>query len=305
MDPITDFVSRLKIAKHNAIVFDVKNDTKVTFPPYSGMKVYLVIRGKFFVEIDGTEKPIPLNAGDIFILSGGNPFNIYDNSNIQPTDVTKIRLREGRTSYFTNGASDFSFVGCRFSFKSNDPLRMLNNLPDPLVVRKQDEEDHGLEVFLSHLSSEIVSPTQGTELITESLLRIILIKSLRSVIKSMQLDIESCWLYALADNNIGPVLNNIHENIGRKWRINELASIAGMSRSNFTSKFKILTGFSVVEYIRRWRFSLAIEKVISNNDKISRVALDLGYESLSAFSSAFKKTMGHSPRNYIEKIAKK
>ncbi|WP_282808400.1 AraC family transcriptional regulator [Hafnia alvei] len=305
MEPLTDLVSQLKIAKQRTIVFNVKNNSNFIFPSYSGMKVYVVHKGPFFVEVLGSGTPIALDKGDLFILSSGKSFNIYDDPCARPIDVTQIRLIEGRTSYFTNGASDHIFVGCRFVFKSGDPLRMLDNLPEPLIVRASDEDNLGMDEFISHLSREINSSTQGTELITEHLLRIILMKSFRAVIKKGVFKNECSWFSALSDKNIGPVLNEIHMNIGRKWRIDELASLACMSRSNFTSKFRSLTGFSVIEYINRWRFSLAIEEITLNKAKISGVALDLGYESVSAFSNAFKKVMGRSPRNYIAAIENK
>ncbi|WP_239002342.1 helix-turn-helix transcriptional regulator [Photorhabdus khanii] len=74
-----------------------------------------------------------------------------------------------------------------------------------------------------------------------------------------------------------------------------------MSRTAFTTKFRKLAGYSVIEYTRVWRFSLAIERMVVNKEKISQIAFDLGYESESAFSTAFKKSMGESPRRYIGK----
>lgn len=303
MDPITDLISRLKVAKQKTIVFNVKKNTNVIFPAYSGMKIYIVNRGPFFVEVAGSNTATPVNSGDLFILSSGLQFKIFDSKQEKCIDVTKIRLIDGRTSYFTNGGSDLSFVGCRFTFEYNDPLGMLKNLPEPIVVRTQDKESDGLDIFLSHLSSEIVEPTQGTELITEHLLRIILIKSLRVLINSGEINADKCWIHALSDKNIGPVLSCIHEDAGKKWRIDELASIACMSRSAFTTKFRKLTGLSTVEYISKWRFNLAIERVKTKDERISEVALELGYDSVSAFSNAFKKSMGISPSGYIKKMA--
>ncbi|MEI2606528.1 AraC family transcriptional regulator [Erwinia aphidicola] len=302
MDPITDLISRLKVAKQKTIVFNVTKKTSFIFPPYSGMKVYIVNKGPLYVEVGSSGNLTVVNNGDLFILSSGLHFEIFDTRQNNSIDVTKIRLMDRRTSYFTNGGSDLSFVGCRFTFENNNPLGMLSNLPEPIIVRVQDKEYDGLKVFLSHLSSEIVNPTQGTELVTEHLLRIILIKSLRMLISSAKFNSNKCWIGAVSDKNIGPVLTCIHNDVGRKWRIDELASIACMSRSAFTVKFRRLTGFSVVEYINKWRFNLAVERVKNNNEKISQIALELGYDSVSAFSNAFKKCMGVSPRGYMEKM---
>jgi AraC-like DNA-binding protein len=43
---------------------------------------------------------------------------------------------------------------------------------------------------------------------------------------------------------------------------------------------------------------LAGDRLANSNDPISVISLSLGYESESAFSTAFKRVMGCSPRQY-------
>ena len=71
-----------------------------------------------------------------------------------------------------------------------------------------------------------------------------------------------------------------------------------MSRSTFALKFKETVGESPMEYLTRWRMLLAGDKLVNSSDPISAIALSLGYESESAFSTAFKRVMGCSPRQY-------
>ena len=71
-----------------------------------------------------------------------------------------------------------------------------------------------------------------------------------------------------------------------------------MSRSIFALKFKRKVGASPMEYLTRWRMLLAADKLTNTGDPISAVALSLSYESESAFSTAFKRVMGRSPRQY-------
>jgi len=53
-----------------------------------------------------------------------------------------------------------------------------------------------------------------------------------------------------------------------------------------------------MEYLTRWRMLLAGDRLRNSGDPVSVIALSLGYESESAFSTAFKRTMGCSPRQY-------
>jgi AraC-like DNA-binding protein len=59
-----------------------------------------------------------------------------------------------------------------------------------------------------------------------------------------------------------------------------------------------MVGASPVEYLTRWRMLLAGDRLKNSSDPISVIALSLGYESESAFSTAFKRVMGCSPRQY-------
>jgi AraC-like DNA-binding protein len=63
-------------------------------------------------------------------------------------------------------------------------------------------------------------------------------------------------------------------------------------------RFKQTVGESPMEYLTRWRMLLAGDRLVNSDDPISVISLSLGYESESAFSTAFKRVMGCSPRQY-------
>jgi AraC-like DNA-binding protein len=63
-------------------------------------------------------------------------------------------------------------------------------------------------------------------------------------------------------------------------------------------KFKQMVGMSAMDYLTRWRMLLAGDRLANSSDPISVIAPSLGYESESAFSTAFKRVMGCAPRQY-------
>ena len=71
-----------------------------------------------------------------------------------------------------------------------------------------------------------------------------------------------------------------------------------MSRSTFAQKFKQIVGASPMEYLTRWRMLVAGDRLRSSSDNIASIALSVGYESESAFSTVFKRTVACSPRQY-------
>jgi AraC-like DNA-binding protein len=106
------------------------------------------------------------------------------------------------------------------------------------------------------------------------------------------------WLFALADKQIGAAIQTMHDDPAHRWNLQELAECAGMSRSSFALKFKLTVGESPMVYLTRWRMLLAEDRLANSTDPISAVALALGYESESAFSTAFRRVVGCSPRQY-------
>ena len=106
------------------------------------------------------------------------------------------------------------------------------------------------------------------------------------------------WLFALADQQMSVAISSMHDDPAHGWTLQKLAARAGMSRSTFALKFKATVGTSPIEYLTRWRMLLAGDKLANSSDPISVIAPSLGYESESAFSTAFKRVMGCSPRQY-------
>jgi len=52
----------------------------------------------------------------------------------------------------------------------------------------------------------------------------------------------------------------------------------------------------------QWRMSLAKERILNSSDPIGTIAVQVGYESESAFSTAFKRLVGCAPRRYAASL---
>ncbi|MBT9383808.1 helix-turn-helix transcriptional regulator [Pseudooceanicola sp. CBS1P-1] len=77
--------------------------------------------------------------------------------------------------------------------------------------------------------------------------------------------------------------------------LDEWAAEAAMSRRNFTRRFREQTGLSP----DRWRQQASVISALprlSAGEPVTRIALDLGYESPAAFTTMFRRLMGCTPR---------
>jgi AraC-like DNA-binding protein len=79
----------------------------------------------------------------------------------------------------------------------------------------------------------------------------------------------------------------------------DLADEVGMSRSSFAARFGDLVGDGPIEYLTRWRMLLAVRS-LSRGESVGTIARSLGYESESAFRTAFKRVTGRTPRHHAQ-----
>lgn len=77
-------------------------------------------------------------------------------------------------------------------------------------------------------------------------------------------------------------------------KLDSLAKNSGMARRTFTRKFREETGISFAHWKQQVRLLDAVAR-LSEGQSVTRVALDVGYESPSAFAAVFRKTFNTSP----------
>ena len=99
------------------------------------------------------------------------------------------------------------------------------------------------------------------------------------------------WLNKMMD-----AINYMEMNMEEKMDIENIAKIACSSPFHFQRMFHMLTGFTVAQYIRNRRLTLAAQELsMLSNVKVVDVALKYGYDSPESFSKTFKKAHGITP----------
>jgi AraC-like DNA-binding protein len=63
-----------------------------------------------------------------------------------------------------------------------------------------------------------------------------------------------------------------------------------------------MTGINFVEFVARTRVEKARNLLLNPNRRVSEVAFEVGFQSLSQFNRAFRKIAGESPRKYRAKL---
>ncbi len=80
--------------------------------------------------------------------------------------------------------------------------------------------------------------------------------------------------------------------------IDDWAGALAMSRRTFTRAFRRETGLSLSEWRQQACLFAALPR-LAGGESVTSVALDLGYDSSSAFSTMFKRMTGATPGHYL------
>jgi len=80
-------------------------------------------------------------------------------------------------------------------------------------------------------------------------------------------------------------------------RMEEWANWAGIAPRTLTRRFTAETGFSFTEWRQRVRLLRALE-LLAAGKPVTTIALDLGYDNVSAFIALFRRTFGVTPGRY-------
>jgi transcriptional regulator GlxA family with amidase domain len=106
------------------------------------------------------------------------------------------------------------------------------------------------------------------------------------------------WFSALKDPVIGRAIEIIHAEPGYKWSVKTLADKVTISPSRFAARFSETLGESPMIYITKWRMYVASQMLDANQQSIDQIASEVGYESMAAFSRAFKRHIGLPPATW-------
>ena len=91
------------------------------------------------------------------------------------------------------------------------------------------------------------------------------------------------------------------EHINEDLTAQNIANYVGYSVFHFCRIFSLITNLTVMEYIRKYRLSIARSE-LEGNKKIIDVALQYGFETASGFTKSFRKEFGYTPTSYIVRM---
>jgi AraC-like DNA-binding protein len=332
VDPLSDVLQILAVRSVLPSRFEAGGDWAVAFPAFRHVKFGAVHRGEAWIVATGAE-PELLRAGDCYVLTGEEPYVIASDPTLEPVDgvpafrtspdgIARVGTRAGAGGTGVGGAGAGTGDGVpagaavppagppevvvtagRFAFDEQSARLLLDVLPRLLVVRASADGNDALHHALALFGHETEAPRMGSALATERLAQIVLVQALRAAAEGD--GAVTGWLRGLRDERVGAALRLMHADLARRWTVAELAQEALLSRSAFAARFTTLVGTSPLDHLLRVRMHAAGRDLQDPDVTVSAVADRWGYTSDSAFSNAFKRVMGSSPRAWRTAVAER
>lgn len=299
MDPLADLISLLRPSAAVSKPISGRGEWGVSYAPYARPGFALVLEGECWLALDG-EAPVRLARGDFLLLPATPAFSLSRRPGgrcrrVEPTDQP---VRHGEAE----GAPDFRMLGGSFHIDGANAALLLPMLPGLIHIRAADAPAGRMSGLIALLIDECEAQRPGGDAIIRRLLDVMLIEALRQP-GSGGVPLQPGLLAGLRDPALARALGAIHGDVQRRWTVAELAALAGMSRSAFAARFLDVVGCAPIEYLSRWRMALAREALARGDTPLDRLAERIGYESASAFSTAFRRRFGYAPGAFARGLA--
>lgn len=263
--------------------------------------IHIVQEGELRIAVDG-RTPLKLSTGDIVVLPHPVRYRLSDVGRPDAAEGAPLEIEAAAAANISSikhgeGGIAAKTISATFQFENKGGVSpLLGLLPEVIHIAK--DADHSAVIIrdvAQFLPLEHAAREPGAALMISRVIDVLIIRCIRTWAKS--LGAREGWIGALADARISKAVAAIHRDPAKRWSVERLASIAGMSRSRFAEMFLATVGEPPLRYLHRWRLGIAFDLLRRSNLPVSEVAHAIGYESEAAFSRAYKTMFGTAPRD--------
>lgn len=98
--------------------------------------------------------------------------------------------------------------------------------------------------------------------------------------------------------NVQRIVDTLEENLLTNWQLEQYAKKIGYSKFHLTCQFKIETGLTIGEYIRKRRLAISAFLLLHTDSTILEISYECQFQSQEAFTRSFKELYKITPGKY-------
>ncbi|HZZ91421.1 MAG TPA: AraC family transcriptional regulator [Usitatibacter sp.] len=292
----------LRLARFGAcVVLDASAHSpwSVSIPATASLaRAHVVLEGAARVTLSG-EPPRTLESGDLILVPHGDAHLIGSRDESPAVALSTLARAPvaGELVPVRLGGDGLPvrWISLAAAWERHLAEPLVSALPSSLCVPMSGAPS--LNALLGALGltlSASDAPAVGAGLRRDTLATLVVIEALRRHV-SAQAPRGKGWLEGVNDRYVGRALALVHGRPGEPWTVEKLGRQVGLSRSALAERFSDVMGEPIFAFLTRWRLQLAADSLLTTPRPIESIAKEAGYESASAFSSAFKRQFRKPP----------
>ena len=261
---------------------------------------HLITEGECWVEMEG-QQPVLAVAGDAILFPQGDAHRMCSEPGVPPAggaNLSEVLARRPRKLMYGGGGSITRLVCGYLACDARPASLLLGGLPKILKVNLNGSKaGDWLQASVRYALEEARSPRPGGNGVLAKLAEVLFIEVLRQYMNEGGTE-RIGWLAAVNDRIVGAALKALHEQPAHSWTVSELARVSCTSRSVLAERFQQMVGCSPIQYLTQWRMLLATNLLSQGNASLGRIAEEVGYQTDTAFSRAFRREFGMPPARW-------
>lgn len=256
--------------------------------------LHVVVRGSFYLAQDD-HRVLPLAEGDVVLLGpGAHPAEPRLHCVAGPAGAPAAPPRDARPPLRHSAQPDSAELISAAYAPVAAPGRGIAAEAPPVHLTAADvRREPGLPVILGLLRAALADRSEGRERLARSLLDPLLAYVLHCHERVVSGDPRGAP--RPADGRVARALHAMESSLARRWTVESLARVAGLSRAAFARRFLADVGVPPLRHLADLRMAHAARLLAGGDGSLASVAAEVGYDSEFAFSRAFKRRTGEAP----------
>jgi AraC-like DNA-binding protein len=257
-----------------------------------------VIQGRAWLWAEGTGDPLELTPGDLALVRGGPDHFVAHEPGAHCVSPDQFRSRHAGDAG-PPGHRGAVFLCGAYRFAGDIGRGLVEALPP--VLSLPASADDPIHAVVTLLSRELLHAEPGQQTVLDRLLDVLVVLGLRAGLARSAT--APAWFRAASDPRLSPALQAMHASAGQPWTVDELAKLSNMSRATFARVFQQALGQAPMKYLSDWRMTLARDLLLARDTSLAEIAGRVGYSSVYAFATAFRRHHGQSPGRWRQREA--
>ncbi len=272
-------------------------DTRLEIAAAPSAMFHLLLQAPEPVPVSCGDQTLLVEPGDVLVFPSGTAHRIGRGQQVEELcfgDELQRPIVRGSG----HQSATINLMSARAHFDEELARPFMTALPT--VFRVPGEKGFlppWIAIGVQFIREALQSTLPAHQAIINRVAEILLIECLRRYVARIPADSQT-WLRALRDPAISRALAALHRDPAYRWTVESLAQEANLSRSAFAQRFSRCMDQTPMAYLTSHRLRKAAWQLRHTGQPVARIAEEAGYSSSSAFTQAFERLKGSSPRAY-------